>query len=125
MSDAAKFGVNRGDHDSTQPKPLPGGESVTDAVVQDLLIRREYGAKKYGQELRSFDGRDHLLDAYQEGLDMVMYLKQQLMERHGSPNRKDQCYVLANGDCISPFHCPHGEGLPLEEFVRRLKGSWT
>src|SRR4051812_20550422 len=50
MSDKATFGQNTGHHDCTQPKPKPGGQSVTDAVVHDLHMRREYGAKKYGQE---------------------------------------------------------------------------
>lgn len=27
------------------------------------------------------------------------------------------CYTLPDGDCISPFNCIHGEGLPLEDFV--------
>jgi hypothetical protein len=57
--------------------------SVTDAVVADMQFRREQGTRKYGTELRTGNGRDALVDAYQEALDLVMYLKQALMERDG------------------------------------------
>ena len=30
------------------------------------------------------------------------------------------CYVMADGECISPFKCAHGDGLSLDEFVRRV-----
>lgn len=30
------------------------------------------------------------------------------------------CYVLADGSCISPFNCVHGEGMPLEDFIAHL-----
>ncbi len=83
MSDTAKFGDNAGDHDSTQPRPesTERSESVTDAVIADLTLRREHGIGKYGTELKTFNGRDALLDAYQESLDTTVYLKQCLMER--------------------------------------------
>lgn len=81
MSASAKFGTNTGPADSTQPKPGVGGASVTDAVIVDLQQRRQYGVQKYGTELESHNGRDALLDAYQEALDLVMYLRQALMER--------------------------------------------
>lgn len=79
----AKFGQNAGHHDSTQPKPSQSidSRSVTDELVSDLLTRREQGIKKYGTELMSHNGRDALLDAYQEVLDTAVYLKQALMER--------------------------------------------
>ncbi len=64
-----------------QPVPTGSGLSVTDAVVEDLTFRREQGTKKYGTELLTDNGRDALVDAYQEALDLVVYLKQTLMER--------------------------------------------
>jgi hypothetical protein len=90
MSDVAQFGENQGHTDSTQPKPVRGefSESVTDAVMADLIKRRETGVKKYGIELLSFNGRDALLEAYQESLDLTMYLKQALMERDTNGKEK-------------------------------------
>lgn len=66
---------------SSQPAPSPGRQSITDAVIEDMLQRREQGTKKYGTELQSHNGRDALVDAYQEALDLVMYLKQAILER--------------------------------------------
>lgn len=83
IEDMASFGENKGHADSTQPKPARSewSASVTDAVIADMNERRERGIKKYGTELLTFNGRDALLDAYQESLDTTMYLKQALMER--------------------------------------------
>lgn len=64
-----------------QPAPTPGRESVTDAVVADLQTRREHGKLKYNTELQTHNGRDAMVDAYQEALDLVLYFKQALMER--------------------------------------------
>lgn len=71
-------------HADTHSQPAPeqrGGQSVTDAVIADMLLRREQGTKKYGTELQANNGRDALVDAYQEALDLAMYLKQELLER--------------------------------------------
>lgn len=86
MSDKASFGENQGHADSTQPAPKRGeaSASVTDAVVRDLQSRRDHGVGKYGVELLSHNGRDAMLDAYQESLDTTVYLKQCLMERSGA-----------------------------------------
>ncbi len=64
-----------------EPAPKPGEEKVLDAVLADLTGRAEQGKEKYGTYLMTENGRDPLVDAYQEALDLVMYLKQELMER--------------------------------------------
>lgn len=33
----------------------------------------------------------------------------------------NKCYVLANGECVSPLSCAHGDGVSLEEFVRIIE----
>ena len=83
MSQQASFGENQSHADSTQPEPVRSEHSVsvTDAVIKDMVDRRELGTKKYGVELLSNNGRDALLDAYQESLDTTLYLKQCLIER--------------------------------------------
>ena len=69
----------------TRIEPAPTSsvrsQSVTDAVLEDLRRRREFGVGKYGTELKSHNGRDPLVDAYQEALDLALYLKQALLER--------------------------------------------
>lgn len=64
-----------------QPTPHGQGPRVTPLVVQDLLARDELGKGEYGEYLRSHNGRNSLLDAYNESLDQSKYLKQHLMER--------------------------------------------
>lgn len=68
------------DHTRPEKDPLPGKASVTDAVILDLENRRVMGVVKYGDELKTENGRNALIDAYQEALDLCLYLKQALME---------------------------------------------
>jgi hypothetical protein len=63
-----------------QPDPHEGKDSVTDAVIQDFKERRDGGIKKYGLELKTHNGRDALIDCYQELTDSVLYLRQYLLE---------------------------------------------
>lgn len=59
------------------------GPSVHDRVVEDLRARKALGLRKYGTVLQAHNGRDALMDAYQETLDLACYLRQALDERHG------------------------------------------
>ena len=61
--------------------PRQGQQLVTEAVIADLKERTEQGIRTYGRPLETFNGRDALLDAYHEALDLCQYLKQELMER--------------------------------------------
>jgi len=63
-----------------QPDPSGSGEAIVDMVCRDLLKRKEFGTKKYGEPLMSNNGRNALLDAYEEVLDLVCYLRQALDE---------------------------------------------
>ena len=65
-----------------EPMPTNGKISVLPMVIKDLKSRDMIGRKKYGTTLQTKNGRDALVDAYQEALDLVMYLKQTLMERY-------------------------------------------
>ena len=67
-----------------QPNPKPGGDVVLGYVLADLTERAEMGKEKYGTYLQSHNGRDPLWDAYQEVLDLAMYLRQELLERENS-----------------------------------------
>lgn len=70
---------------TTEPQPAPtgNGRDVTDMVLDDLKVRREAGTKKYGTSLRTNNGRNPLVDAYQETLDLALYLRQAIEDiRH-------------------------------------------
>lgn len=49
----------------------------------DLLARQELGRARYGTVLKTHNGRDAVIDAYQEALDLSQYLAQAVME--GAP----------------------------------------
>ncbi len=69
-----------------QYKPIvkENSEIVLPHVYADLTARSDMGKMKYGTELRTHNGRDALTDAYQEVLDLAVYLKQLLLERDGN-----------------------------------------
>jgi hypothetical protein len=65
-----------------QPKPTPNDSAhITDLVVQDLHDRKKIGIQRYGTPLQANNGRNALLDAYEEALDLCQYLRQKLEEQ--------------------------------------------
>jgi len=64
-----------------QPAPTGDGADVTALVIADLAARREAGTRKYGTPLRTHNGRRALVDAYQEALDLCVYLRQEIEEQ--------------------------------------------
>ena len=68
-----------------QPKPKKNtNPHVWDLVMKDIEDRVDYGLKKYGVTLQPFNGRDPLIDLYQELLDAVVYTRQLIYERQSS-----------------------------------------
>lgn len=57
------------------PPPKFQGVEVTPLVIKDLEERAKLGAEKYGGSLHSDDGRNTLIDLYQELLDAVEYIR--------------------------------------------------
>ena len=55
---------------------------VWDQVIADFKARDDFGRKKYGVPLMTEDGRDTLQDAYEEALDLAVYLKKAILERN-------------------------------------------
>lgn len=47
-----------------------------EGLIPDMLERDRIGRERYGVPLRVWNGRDALADAYQEALDLVVYLEQ-------------------------------------------------
>ena len=58
------------------------GENVLPLVIVDMHARDAFGLEHYGTPLTSGDGRDHLVEAYEEMLDASVYLTNALDE-HG------------------------------------------
>jgi len=57
-------------------KPVGYVEDIT----ADIDARLKLGIERYGQPLQPFNGRDMLLDAYEEILDALVYLRAALYE---------------------------------------------
>lgn len=78
------------DHASKhEPPPVPNDRpAVWDLVIQDILARDSAGREKYGTRLQPFNGRRALVDAYQEALDLVVYLRQAIFEIESGDSTK-------------------------------------
>lgn len=62
--------------------PIPNEtRPIWDMVVDDMKSRDFVGRAKYGTPLQAGNGRDHLQDAYEEALDMAVYLRAAIEER--------------------------------------------
>lgn len=91
----------------TQPAPKQNDKpAVWGLVMQDMAARDKFGQEKYGTRLQAFNGRDALVDAYQEALDLVVYLRTAIYERDNPavmPADFGQQHQLQGGVMI---HCP-------------------
>lgn len=69
----------------TQPMPTPNdGPIVQELVLEDIHKRLQIGIERYGTGLQAGNGRDMLQDAYEEALDLAIYLRGCLLERDGT-----------------------------------------
>jgi hypothetical protein len=59
---------------------MDSADNERTGLVMDLVRRRDFGIAKYGTPLRTNNGRDHIKDAYQEALDLMVYLKAASLE---------------------------------------------
>lgn len=75
-------------------QPLP--EENDEPFVQDRLMafierRKQVGIERYGTALQPHNGRDAMLDAFEEAVDLAVYLAQVLIERDGKlPGEEDE-----------------------------------
>lgn len=68
--------------DEVQPDPAPNDlPAVWGMVMKDMVDRDQIGRKRYGTPLQPHNGRDVLRDAYEEALDLAVYLRQAIYER--------------------------------------------
>jgi len=67
-----------------EPQPAPttnDSQPIWELVIADMKERDQVGRERYGTPLQANNGRDALVDAYQEALDLVVYLRQAIEER--------------------------------------------
>lgn len=66
--------------DQQLPTINEGEPFIQDLVIADIEARRQLGIQRYGTALQAHNGRDSLRDAYEEAIDLTLYLKQRLVE---------------------------------------------
>lgn len=115
----------RKDRPGDQPLPVPndgpsmhdlvcadlwrGGAAgkLEDAVMADLQARKQLGLERYGSLLQAGNGRDAMLDLYEELQDAAVYARQMQEEAGG----------------VSPADAVYAELLTLLVDVRRLRDA--
>ncbi len=66
------------------PAPVKNDHpAIWPIVVKEMMQRDQTGRGRYGVALQPHNGRDALLDAYEEALDLCAYLRQAIYERDG------------------------------------------
>lgn len=81
-----------------QPQPHGTGAPVGERLIELIRERTKLGVEKYGEPLTTHNGRDAMLDAIQESIDLNQYLMQVLMESEDEVCRltKEQIKPLAD-----------------------------
>lgn len=91
-----------------EPTPTKGqGTPIQVMVIADMPDRMRVGLERYGTYLYPGNGRDALVDLYQELLDAVNYTRQQIEERICG-----QLAILPQGHRVA---CAYKHGHPLGE----------
>lgn len=78
---------------------------VARMVMDDMASRDLVGRERYKTPLQPFNGRDALQDAYEEALDLSVYLKQALVENKESTYHEDLEGGLSRIYVDSLFQC--------------------
>jgi hypothetical protein len=79
-----------------QPAPTAGEAVPTwQLVIDDMRERDQWGSRKYGTRHQYDNGRDHLVDAYQEALDLAVYLRAEIEKRRGDTEAGELRGILA------------------------------
>lgn len=79
---------------TAQPPPVDNGStSIADLVLADVADRKRLGIERYGVALQADNGRDALRDAYEEALDLCMYLRQAIAERNAARGMAQRAYL--------------------------------
>lgn len=101
-----------------QPKPKANDyPPVWDLVIADMKSRDQVGRKRYGVPLQPMNGRDTLIDAYEEALDLIVYLRSEIEEREINKNKASK---VVNNYLYNAEFLKHSEAYNAIIAVRNL-----
>ncbi len=90
---------------SPQQPPRPGRTEIVPLVIADLQERSRMGEAKYGTPLQTLNGRDPLVDLYQELLDAACYIRQRLEEdRTRDDEIRNAAVAIADATASKNWH---------------------
>ena len=96
-------------------------KKVFSELIEDLKKRDRKGRRTYGKTLRVFDNRISLQDAFEEVLDLAVYLKKELMERQIKVIAIDLDGTLSEGTSWTPEECLRAKPIKkMVELVNKL-----
>lgn len=64
---------------------IESGHLRAPQVIADARARDAIGRARYGTPLQAGNGRDSLRDAYEESMDLVVYLKNHMLDPETAP----------------------------------------
>ena len=73
--------------------------TIFDLVHRDLALRDRLGWQQHGKPLLPHNGKDSLVEAYEEALDLAVYLRKAIAEResHSDASEVSKFAPMANG----------------------------
>lgn len=71
-------------------------DTYNNAIIADLERRGKMGSAKYGTPLQTHNGRNALLDLYEEMLDAYMYAVQYVVESEGDDSMDNIAVTVLN-----------------------------
>jgi hypothetical protein len=89
---------------------------VQDALIAAIEERKQLGISRYGRPLETHNGRDALQDAWEEAVDLAVYLTQVRMERADARAAADEFTpwsVWESGGRWFVYHAPTDSFLPI------------
>lgn len=112
-----------------QPPPKKGSVDIYPLVLADIEARVKAGRQKYGIPLQAHNGRNALMDLYQEQIDALMYTRQELEERQKNDKLIERIgiLILENRDFFGGTPANDVETLQLaadklEQVINAVKG---
>lgn len=95
---------------------------VSAEIIADMRERHLAGVRKYGTPLTAANGRDHLVDAYQELLDFVVYLRAEIDKRGSGPGSTVRLAEDA-GQLATMYGAAMGMLTRLHEIIQTARAS--